>query len=235
MREHTDSAYLIHTRPYTDSRLLIDLFTESTGIVSGVYRLPKLRKNMSIPWQFSPVYARWTGRQPLKTILSLEQWRSSTSLTGVTLYCGFYINELLLKLLPKGEPHLALYRTYTVTVEKLALNHPLANEIHLRHFEISLLEEIGYGFDFNSDCNSNVIEDSEKSYYIFEPEKGFVKVANAVKDDKEVFSGATIVAIAASRFDLQHVRFAAKKICRKMINHLLGDTPLKSRELFRQF
>ena len=234
MGDYTDNAYLIHSRPYTDSRILVELFSEKSGMIPGVYRLPKLRKNMSVPWQFSPLYVRWTGRNPLKTIISLEQWQHSTPLQGVSLYCGFYINELLLKLLPKEEPHLKLFSSYMITIKKLALNHPSVNEIHLRHFEFTLLDELGYGIDFDADCNSNLIENDEKSLYIFDPEKGFVQVFSANENEESgAFSGSTILAIAAERFDLPQVRLSAKKLCRKMINHLLGDSTLKSRELFQ--
>ena len=235
MRDHTDNAFLIHSRPYTDSRMLVDIFSEKFGMISGVYRLPRYRKNMSLPWQFLPIYVRWTGRHALKTILNLEQLRSTAPLKGVALYCGFYINELLLRLLPKDEPHQKLYSIYSKTIEKLGLNHALNNEICLRQFELTMLQELGYGLDLSVDCEGGEISYNENIYYIFEPEKGFVKIRNEGDSAPDAISGATIADMAIERFDAAQVRLSTKKICRKMINHLLGDTLLKSRELFRQF
>lgn len=232
MHDHTDNAFLLHSRPYTDSKVLVDFFCEKSGVISGIVRLPKNRSKAPVYRQFVPLFLQWHGANELKTIKNAEQTGQACSMVGEALYCGLYLNELLLKLAPREEPHPRLYVEYTSTLRHLSGN--LSTEESLRLFELTLLDEMGYGFDFASDIHGNAITNDADSYYSFITERGFSTETDGPPSSGHRFSGRVLKAIGERDFSDREVRASAKKLCRQQINHLLGGKPLKSRELFVQ-
>lgn len=221
---------MLHNRPYTDSKILVNFFCEKSGVISGVSRLAKNRVRSPSARQFVPLFVQWYGAGELKTIKSIEQVGQGVLLAGESLYCGLYLNELLLKLVPKEEPHPRLYAVYALTLQDLVGRG--ATEETLRLFELTLLDDLGYGFDFGSDINGDAI--AENACYSFVPERGFSIESGGHPCSSARFSGRTLSAIKALDFSAPETRVSAKKLCRQQINHLLGDKPLKSRELFIQ-
>lgn len=232
MHDNNDSAFLLHSRPYTDSKALVDFFCEKSGVISGIVRLPRNRSKSPVHRQFVPLFLQWYGVNELKTIKSVEQAGQACLLVGEGLYCGLYLNELLLRLSPREEPHPRLYLAYTSTLRQLAGS--LSNEESLRLFELTLLEEMGYGFDFGSDIHGNAIIDDTCTRYSFVAERGFSVETDDPSNSHHRFPGRVLKAIGERDFSDREVRVSAKKLCRQQINHLLGGKPLKSRELFIQ-
>lgn len=229
MMEHSDNAFILHSRPYTDSKILVDFFCQHAGLLSGVYRASQRKGQAIVVRQFTPLAVRWSGQNELKTIRSMEPLEASISLTGDKLYCGLYLNELLIRLLTKEDAQTCIYSTYVQTLKYIAVG---GVEENLRLFELTLLNEIGYCPDFTVDCSGNTIVDNPDYKYLFGLDVGFTKVTDVNASTGELYSGEVIQAIYRTDFSKGATKTAAKRLCRKMINHLLGDKPLNSRVLF---
>lgn len=235
MRIELQPAFLLHSRKISDSRLLVDFLTRDFGVVGAIARAPSKKKSaFSV---FCPALVSWVGGKPLKTLTDYELAQHGPSaMFGHALYCGFYINELLQRLMPKGEPCPAVYDTYKKTLGHLnAISRvePSGNvliqvEPLLRELELLVLEELGYLVDFSADANTGEPLEKNKSYYL-DIHSGFSEAGNPAWP---VFDGAVIAAMAERNFtDNQH-RSAMKRMMRILLLPLLGSKPLKSRELF---
>src|SRR3989344_2269062 len=135
-----EPAFVLHTRPYRNTSLLVELFTERHGLVSVVARSargPTSRYKGGLQ-PFSPLLVDWIGRSELKTLGNVEFSSCPSRLGGDALLCAFYLNELLLRLLHHEDAHPVLYATYQETLSIL----PQADkrEVQLRYFELTLLE-----------------------------------------------------------------------------------------------
>ncbi|VUD56510.1 DNA repair protein RecO [Thalassocella blandensis] len=238
------SSYLLHCRKYTDSRVILDLLTSDFGLVSGVFRLKTKKKITTAVPSFTPLLVSWGRGQALKTITDVEPVGPGCKLSGITLFAAMYVNELMLRLLAAEDSSadvLSLYQGVLLELEHLALSgqSQLAHiEVPLRKFELMLLANLGYGISFSSDAFDQTIE--EHLFYRLDCEQGFVPVLTS--DDagvlssptkmKVVFEGKTILSMAINDFSDLMVRREAKTISRMLLKPLLGDKPLKSRELF---
>lgn len=228
MAEFSDLAYLFHSRPYTDSKVILEFFTKSRGRISGVFRLPSKKRPFK-PQPFCPYALSWLGRGDLKTLTVIDAIAAPVPLAGKCMFCGMYLNELLLRLLQKEDPHEHLFQHYAATLSHLSRADQL--EPVLRAFEFGLLEELGYGIDFSLDSSGQRI--GEESSYLFSPGEGFVRCSGAVlKEASFQFKGKDLLRIALGDIDTTSA-VAAKRLSRLMLAPLLGSKPLKSRELFR--
>lgn len=235
MRIELQPAFLLHSRKISDSRLLVDFLTRDFGVVGAVARAPSKKKSaFSV---FSPALISWVGGKPLKTLTDYELAQYAPSaLFGNALYCGFYINELLQRLMPKGESCPAVYDAYQKTLARLnAISRTESSasvliqvEPLLRELELLVLEELGYLVDFGTDANTGEPLEKNKSYYL-DIHSGFSEVGNPAWP---VFDGAAIAAMAERNFTAPQHRSAMKRMMRILLLPLLGSKPLKSRELF---
>jgi DNA repair protein RecO (recombination protein O) len=156
--------------------------------------------------------------------------------------CGFYLNELLLRLLARGDAHEQLYERYIVTLEQLAdesgrpdHDHTASFERILRRFEKNLLSEIGYGATFDVDADSGAPIESHVRY-VFQPERGAIRALGGDHAHGQPgcpVSGQTLIDLAADRFERQATMVEAKALMRTLINHTLGAKPLYTRQLLR--
>lgn len=219
------AAYVLHTRPYRDTSALVDLFTLEQGKISAVVkgaRSPR-SKFRSVLQPFTPLQVSWRGRHELKTLTQAEPVATPVFLSGTSLLCGLYVNELLERLLQPHDPHPRLYVYYQYVLNELLADTDI--ELALRVFERHLLQQLGYDFDF-SGCRSG-------QYYRYSAESGFHPVASANAVD--VFSSEQLQGIAAEEYSSVNVRQAAKRLMRLAIEAQLGAKPLRSRELFKKF
>ncbi|HEX5276961.1 MAG TPA: DNA repair protein RecO C-terminal domain-containing protein [Fluviicoccus sp.] len=206
-------AFVLHMRPYRERSRLVELWTLEQGRVSAVGK-------PSVPL-FQPCLASWRGRASLKTLTQCEQAGMPVFLTGEALFAGFYLNELLVRLLPPDESFPELFAAYTGLLSQLGSRDQL--EPGLREFEKKLLCAMGYGISFHVDEAGLPLSDTH--YYRFEPGIGFVPSAAG-------WPATILKAIAAAEYGLPEVRRAARQIMRLAIGEHLGDKPLKSRELW---
>ncbi|MDO8329368.1 MAG: DNA repair protein RecO C-terminal domain-containing protein [Fluviicoccus sp.] len=206
-------AFLLHTRPYKERSRLVDLWTLEQGRVSAVGRA-------SVPL-FQPCLVRWRGRSTLKTMTHCEQAGLPLSLHGEALFAGFYLNELLVRLLPPDEAHPTLFANYSGLLGTLGVRATL--EPGLREFEKQLLAAMGYGITFDQDDDGHPLQAGQ--YYRFEPGTGMVACA-------EGWTADILQAIAVADYARDETRMAARQIMRRALAEHLGDKPLKSRELW---
>ena len=223
------AAYLLHSRNYTDSRRLVEVFSPSFGRIRGVLRLGK-GKNKGLPQLFTPLEAAWFGHGELKNISSFEPSRPPFYLQGTALHCGLYLNELLVRALHSEEDYSQLFDMYEYSLALLAANSE--PEPVLRRFELSLLNSLGYGIVFDSDIEGNPIEDENECWYRYDVGTGFVACPSRNQVDL-LLNGKQLHQLAAMSFEDSSTRTMAKRICRLALKNIIGDKPLKSRELFQ--
>lgn len=231
MRVELVQAYILHVRNYTDSRVLVELFSVGFGRLSSVARTGKQQSRFSVLRPFQPLLVSWQGKGDLKTLTHVEQAGPLRLQAGTSLFCGMYLNELLLRVLPAGDPHDNLFADYDQALKRLECTTTV--EPVLRQFELDLLAELGYAIPFDADIEVGA-PISSQCRYLFDPAGGFSPVAEVETGrNGAVFEGADIIAIREKDFSQQRVASAAKHLCRLALHPLLGGKPLKSRELFR--
>jgi len=229
--------YVLHKRAYRETSMLVDFFTLEQGKVSAVAKgargnLKSDRK--SLLQAFQKTEFDLSGRSNLKNLGKIEANKPSYQLSQNALYCGFYLNEILSRALPEAEPFAELFTHYEQTLKQLSelkSNELRSLEPILREFELTLLHLMGYLPDFEFDCESGAPIQPELIYK-FDATKGFsqsnVNIKNAIK-------GEDLIAMAHGEyFDLEKegVRRAAKIVCRSALRSMIGEKPIKSRELF---
>ena len=246
MRAELQPAYILHSRSYRDTSLLVDVFSAHYGkltlIAKGARKPKQYQRQLLQP--FIPVLISWQGKSQLKTLTSIEAACLPFELQGKFLYSGLYLNELLNYILAPNDPAPAVFQLYAVVLEQLSAQKDL--EACLRQFEFSLLSELGYGIDFSVDVVSGKPIESTSTYH-FRVEQGFVEVVDGRLQAAEGFdqptegsypipcySGELLGAIANAEFDRLDVRRAAKQITRLALKPCLRGNILKSRALFKR-
>ena len=222
--------YVLHQRPYRESSMLLEVFTEPhgrVGLVARGVRTPKSRLRGELQ-PFRPLRLSWQGRGELGTLTGVEAAAAGRSLQGTALYSAFYLNELLVRLLIRHDAHPRLYACYQASLENLA--HTQAVEPLLRLFEKNLLQEIGYGLLLDHDAASGEPVQSE-AYYDYHLESGPLLVTGRTGQGF-IFQGSSLLALAQDQLSDTNVLRDAKRLMRAALNLYLGDRPLRSRELF---
>ncbi len=230
MRIDLQPAYVLHARPYRDTSLLVDLLTPEHGRVTAVARGVRQSKGhkRQLLNPFQRLLVNWQGKSQLKLITSFESDHHQLLLQGNNLYAGFYLNELLVRLLPEQDVMADLFSHYEFALNWLASAQPL--EPMLRRFEFYLLEGLGYGVDFATDArnHNSIVPDK---FYCCSPQEGFY----LAPEDAPVASqlpGHLLLALASGDYSHSETLRLAKQLSRLLFKPLLGRRPLKSRELF---
>jgi DNA repair protein RecO (recombination protein O) len=225
-------ALVLHHRAYRDTSLLLELFTPEHGRVGAVARGVRKEKSRwaGLLQLFRPLLVSWSGRGELVTLTGVEEDGLAPPLAGSALPCGFYINELLLRLLQRNDPHTGLYAAYRATLRELAGGERSAVEAVLRLFEKRLLQELGYGLLLEHTADTGrPVQASER--YSYEIERG--PVAYNERATGVTVHGSTLLALAAGALREETSLRESKKLMRAVLAHYLGDKPLRSRELFQ--
>ena len=221
-------AFVLHSRPWSETSLMLDVFTEESGRVRLVAKGARSkRSNLKGALQpFTPLLVRFGGRGEVKTLRSAEAVSLALPLSGITLYSGLYVNELISRVLEHETRFSELFFDYLHCIQALA-GATGTPEPALRRFELALLGHLGYGVDFLHCAGSE-----DTMTYRYREEKGFIA---SVVIDNSTFTGRQLRALYEREFpDLDTLR-AAKRFTRIALKPYLGGKPLKSRELFRQF
>lgn len=223
-----EPAYLLHSTPYRETSLVVDLFTREHGRVAAVAKGAK-RPHSSLRGvllQFQPLVVTYVGRNELRTLTGAEWVGGSTTPRGDALLCAFYLNELLVRLLAREDPHPALWDGYAGALERLADGAP--TDETLRRFEWLLLRETGYAPDLEQDAGNAPIDG--RRHYRWHPSSGFV-AAEPGADTAGVVSGETLMSLAGGRFDTAAVRAQAKYLTRAILAHHLDGAVLNTRQI----
>ena len=217
-------AFVLHTKPFKDNQLIVNLLTELNGKVSAIVYTGKTQKSnkRGLLQPFLPLQIILKGRGQLKYLSRIETNQRSYNLKGNYVFSGFYLNELLVKLLGEHIECPELFYQYNQSLQALAEQQSI--EKTLRNFEIILLEDLGQSFDFGEVLESS----SDFFYYILE--EGFVPVTSQKKLPK--YHREHLLAIAQQNIEEAAVLKSVKLLMRQVINNLLGGQMLNSRKLF---
>ncbi|WP_158971382.1 DNA repair protein RecO [Paraglaciecola sp. L3A3] len=225
------NGFLLHRREYRETSYLTDFFTAELGKISAVVKGVRGNKGdkKSLLQSFQPLLISISGKHELRNLNQLESSASMFRLAGHHLFSAMYINEILNRLLPKEVPHPELYCLYQETLA--LLNTGCKIEPCLREFEISLLNELGYGFDLNYDYENEQAVEPDGEYCLV-LEQGVKRVGAEFKGNNR-FSGDALLQMSQLIWNPASLH-CAKSINRLALSQLLGPKPLKSRELFQQ-
>ena len=230
MRNEVLHGYLIHHRKYRERSHIVHLFTQEYGRVDGILR-------QTPPPQYQPLRLQASGKSELKNFSKLEIMHHPIFFFGDAFFSGFYLNEILLRLCPLEVEMPETFAQYASTIQSLqTLNeqaHPaLFLRQILRQFEYALLEELGYPLDFTTDANQAEIQDQQN--YTFQLSDGFIPT---IRTSSSTLVGAQILSMQhyekGREFNPEQLQLLSK-LYRQMITSLLGDRPLKSRQLWIQ-
>ncbi len=224
------AAWLLHSRPYKERSVIAEYLVKDHGriamVVQGVRKTRSRSAHLIQPFTCSLI--SWRGRGELKSQTAVEPLRS-VQLSGKTLYCGFYLNELLLRAVLPGQPLDGLFELYELILKKLSETRQL--EPVLRLFELELLDLTGYLPDLEF-CAADGVPVIPDRLYKFSPNCGLQPVSgNSVRGG--CFSGALLLALANRDFSQPEYYQGYKQFTRQALLSLVGNKPFKSRELFR--
>lgn len=231
MRVQQQPAYLIHHYDYSESSLLLELLTRDygrVGVIAKGARRPRSGKRALLNL-FSPLLVSWSGRGELGVVTDIEANGLPLVLVGDVLYSGFYINELMLRLLHRDDAHSALFDGYHQCLRHLQSNPE--HDAALRIFEALVLREIGYGLVLDHDTDSNSVIREEYLYeYTADDGPRRLQPGEIVEHGVEI-SGTSLIALAQGKVDGVKILRELKTLMRFLLKRHLGDRPLNSRKL----
>lgn len=231
-------AYLLHTRPYRNTSLIIEIFSQDFGRIGLVARgVRSSRSRLAAQLlPFQRLLLSWQGRGELKTLVDIEVDGRPCWLRGNALISGLYSNELIFKLLQRDDPHPDLLQYYETFLQALGQLQPgetavaVQMEIILRQFEKNLLQELGYGLSFEWDARSGQSIEAECRYHYYFDEGPVL--CSEPSSRLSTVSGATLLALANDEALDESSRREAKQLMRNALARHLDGRPLNSRRLF---
>jgi DNA repair protein RecO (recombination protein O) len=224
-------AFVLHSYPWRETSLIVDVLTRDHGRVALVARGAKRPTSQfrGLLAPFSPLAVAWSGRAEIKTLVRAEWVGGLAPLRGDGLLSAFYLNELLVRLLARGDPHEELFFSYARALRDLSLDEE-RREQSLRGFELDLLREIGVAPSFEISNDGSPIDPA--SWYRVDPEHGVRCVAEPAQPGGEYFvRGRTMQALA--RRDLAAMAQAgdARALLRNLIGYHLRGRPLNTQRI----
>jgi DNA repair protein RecO (recombination protein O) len=236
MSAHTDRgrvdsqpAFVLHTYSFRETSLVVEMFTRDHG------RVPLLAKGARRPrsalrgllMAFQPLSLSWSGKNELRILHKADWSGGQPLLRGAALMSGFYLNELLLKLLIRDDPHDRLFDCYREALAGLAAADPAAT---LREFERRLLQEAGYALVLDREAESGAAIVADKVYG-YRAERGPVPARG---DETLQIAGRTLLDIARGDFSDPRTQQQSKLLMRMLLSHHLGEQRLFTPQLYRE-
>ena len=224
--------FVLHSYPYRETSLIVEVFSRDHGRIGLVAK--GARRPMSqlrgVLMAFQPLLIDWSGGGEMKTLVRAEWQGGQPLLGGQALLCAYYLNELLMRLLPREDPHPVLFRAYGDALRALAAGE--GQEVILRRFELALLQELGYGLQLDSDADGAPVRPELRYAYIIE--RGAVPLDEYGIDDPSVVAGRVLLDMARGDFREPETLAGAKALMRRLIQHYLGGQVLQSRRVFTE-
>ena len=224
-------AYVLHTYAYKETSLIVEAFTRAFGRVALLARGARRPRSAmrGVLLAFHPLRLGWSASAELGNLISAEWAGALQPLAGRGLMCGFYLNELLLRLLPRDDPHEALFDAYAESLKALA--EGVAQSSVLRSFEKRLLAELGYAPLLERDAASGApIEPGRR--YVYEPDRGPMPSKNSSSELS--VSGQTLLDLAAGQYERPETREEARLLLRALIGQRLHGQVLHTRAVLRE-
>jgi DNA repair protein RecO (recombination protein O) len=223
------AAFLLHAHPYSETSLVLDVFARAHGRVAILARGARRPRSAlrAVLLAFQPLELGWFGTGEVKTLAKAEWQGGLPLLTGKSLLLGYYLNELLLKLLPREDAHATLYDAYAAALAAMARGGVETAE--LRRFEKVLLRELGYGLalDRQADNGEPVRPDRQ---YVYLVERGAIEATG--REGVPELSGKTLLDLAADDYRDPRTLAESKALMRQLMTHYLGGQVLQSRRIF---
>ena len=225
-------AFVLHSYPFRETSLIVELFTRDFGRVAVVAKGARRPKSAlrGVLLAFQPLLVSWSGKGELYTLTRAEWDGAYHPLRGLSLICGFYLNELLLKLLPRHDSHEELYAVYAQTLGALEPQGEPAGV--LRRFETDLLRELGYAITLDRDVESGRPIAAEERY-TYVVERGPVSLGDDRETNGVELLGQTLLDMQSRDYSSAMTQQQSKALMRALINHYLGDQVLHTRQLLR--
>ncbi|HJW04284.1 MAG TPA: DNA repair protein RecO [Azospira sp.] len=223
-------AYVLHAYPFRETSLIVEAFTRDFGRVALLARGARRPRSAlrGLLMGFQPLEVGWAGKGEVLTLMKAEWQGGQPLLAGQALFCGYYLNELLIHLLPREDAHEHLYAVYAETLRRFAEG---VREADLRRFEKSLLQELGYGLSLSTDADGRAVE--EGGFYAYEIERGPVRLPRPGSSALAV-SGKTLLDLAHEDFTDTRSQAEAKQLMRALMAHYLGGKGLETRKIFME-
>jgi DNA repair protein RecO (recombination protein O) len=228
-RDRLQQSFVLHRRDFSNTSLLLEVFSGSQGRFPAIAKGAKRGRSPTavLLQPFTPLWLSWSGRGEVRTLARVEAAGAALPLTGKALFCGFYLNELLMRLVGRHDPHEDLFAFYHAALTQLAQGADL--DTPLRQFELRLLQDTGYALELEREWDTGRAVIAGR-YYVYELERG-LRVATG---PEEGVRGEVLLALAAGQPLSGTLARDARGLLRAALAPYLGPRPLKSRELFRQ-
>lgn len=221
-------AFVLHSYPYKETSLIVDMLTRDYGRVALIAKGAKRPHSQlrGVLQTFQPLSASWTGKNELRTLTDAEWVGGMLPLEKTALLCGFYLNELLVKLLARDDAHPALFNHYVSTLNQLAHNEPAP--IVLRKFERALLKETGVAADLTH-CTGTRQKVKAGQVYVVDPERG--PRPEQADDLWPRVHGKTLLDMEREDYHDTATQAQSKQLMRFLLAHHLGGAPLNTRQI----
>lgn len=228
MRVHLQPAFILHRQPYRDTSLLVEAWTPVHGRVGLVARGVRTARSRlrGLLHPFAPLLLSWAGKGELLSLRGAEEAGMAVPIPPERLLSGFYVNELVLRLLKRHDPHPCLFAAYQQVLAGLA--HNPVQEAALRIFEKRLLSEIGYGLHLESEALTGK-PITDENHYCYVLDRG--PLMGAADRDGIPVSGRSLLALHGEALEDSQVLREAKRLTRAAIAVQLQGRSLKTREL----
>ncbi len=233
MRIQQTPCYILHSRDYRESSLILEIMSRESGRVSLLAKGAKRhKKQQGINFNLYQKYLMsWVSRSELGTLVDIELASLTTVLKPEQMITGFYMNEITLKLLHKHEPHPELFDAYNASIIQLSSNH--SEQIILRYFEKKLLQSLGYGLVLDHDVQTGEAIVAAGNYY-YQLDCG-PSVTTATTGSNIAVSGKTLIELDHETLSDPENITEAKTLLRLILTQHLGDKPLASRLLYQSY
>ena len=221
----SEAGFVLHSLPHRETSLIVELFSLRHGrlavIAKGARRPQSALRAVLL--QFQPIEFAIAGKGEMR-LLTRAEWQGGLPMpSGEALLFAFYLNELLVRLLMREDPHPGLYHAYVEALRALAEFG--AREEVLRRFEWLLLKEIGYAPDLSRDRQGRLLQ-ADADYRM---QAGQLVLVDG--GDEEAYSGRVLQDIAVGRYDAPGVLTTAKRLSRQVLGAQLEGAPLKTRQI----
>lgn len=220
--------FVLHSYPYKETSLIVDVFTRGYGRIALMAKGAKRphSKLRGVLQTFQPLSVGWSGKSEVRTLIAAEWVGGLLPLEKSALLCGFYLNELLVKLLARDDPHPALFDHYVAALNHLAHDEPAP--IVLRKFERALLKETGVASDFTVCTTTRQSVELEQTYVV-DPERGPrpARPADAIPR----VSGKTLLDMEREDYSDAATQTQSKFLMRFLLAHHLGGAQLNTRQI----
>ncbi|WP_371861465.1 DNA repair protein RecO [Pseudoduganella umbonata] len=221
-------AFVLHSYPYKETSLIVELLTRDFGRVALIAKGAKRPHSQlrGVLQTFQPLSTGWTGKNELRTLTDADWVGGLLPLEKTALLCGFYLNELLVKLLARDDAHPALFDHYVSTLNQLAHNEP--PPIVLRKFETALLKETGVAADL-ARCADSRGRVKPGIQYVVDPERGPRPARD--NDTAPRVAGKTLLDMEREEYTDPATQAQSKQLMRFLLAHQLNGAPLNTRQI----